>query len=119
VEQTNVQTAHRNSNSLGYLFRRDTIQCRFLFVDLQAVFGLVIFNVPIDIDHTFRLLEYTSDVSGDLDLAFVRRSINLGNDCLLDRRAWWNLGDFDVCTVFKGDLLKDGPYAFRNIVTLR
>ena len=119
MQQADIQAVDGDPHRLGYLFGGDAVYSCFFFVDLKAVFCLVVLDIPVDVDDAVGLFEDAANIPGDLDLSFIGGAVDLGNDGLKNGRAGRNLGYFDVRTVFLCDLLQGGPDAFCNVVTLQ
>jgi hypothetical protein len=57
MEETGGITGGCNLHLAGNIVFGDAVDGNLFLVDRQAVFRLIVFNVPVDIDNTFRLSE--------------------------------------------------------------
>src|SRR5262249_16950959 len=74
----------------------DAVERSLLAVDQDAVLRLIVFHMPVDIDHAFSLLEDLANLARDLNLAPLRRAINLGDHGFEHRRAGRYFGHLDA-----------------------
>ena len=88
-------------------------------VDRQAVFRLIVFNVPVDIDNTFRLFEQAANLAGQCNPPVHTRAIDFGNQRLKNRRAGRNFGYFDARAITIRHGLNPNADLFGDLVALQ
>ncbi len=80
--------------------RGDAVQRGLFLIDDQTLAGLIVLDVPIDIDDAVGLFEDVADLARDAVLALLRGPVDLGDQRLQHRRTGRHFGDLDagVCS---------------------
>jgi len=118
VQQAGGIACACQAQRLCHILVGDAVELGLLAVDQDAVLRLIVFHMPVDIDHAFSLLEDLANLARDLNLAPLRRAINLGDHGFKHRRAGRHFGDLDAGSGMlghAGHLLAD---ALGDLVTL-
>src|SRR5438128_2350530 len=100
----NCRTMSRSSTSLGWWARPTTaplkasrnvcvnaVELRLLLVHNKPVLGLLVLNHPVYIHHARRGFKFVANLARHLDLLGVVGAVDLGHQCLDDRRSGGNL----------------------------
>ncbi len=72
MQQANGITHARQAKHARYILVADAVESGYLAVETDAVLRLIVFYVPIDIDHASGFLEDVANLPGDIDLTVLR-----------------------------------------------
>ena len=96
----------------------DAVERRFLAVQTNGVLRLIVFHIPVHIDHAGGLLEDVANLPRDLDLAVLRGAVNFGNHSFEHRRAGRHFGDLDAGAEMPGHGNQLLAHALGDVVAL-
>ena len=96
VEQAGGIARARQAQRARHILVGDAVERGFLAVQTDGVLRLIVFHVPVDIDHAGGLLEDVANLPRDVDLAVLRGAVDLGDQGFEHRRAGRHFGDLDA-----------------------
>ncbi len=82
MREAHVHSFDRDAQSSGNLLGRNAVQGRFLFVHHEMIFDLRVFDIRVNVDHAFSLVEDIFNLPGNFNLALVVWAIDLCNQRL-------------------------------------
>ena len=85
--EAGVRPAQSHLNGLLKLGERNPRHGGLETVDVESHLGLIVFDVPVDIDNAPGFIEHVPDLPRQFDLAVVIRPVDFRNQGLKHRRA--------------------------------
>src|SRR5579864_2090396 len=119
MEQARVGTAEPRLQSARHVGGRDTVERCLIQIYFHVVLGLRVFDVPVHIHDTWRLLKDLLDLRRQFNLSFVVRSVHFGHQSL---QYWRTRRDFrylDARTEGRSNLVQFRPQSSCDLVALR
>ena len=90
----------------------------FVEIYLQIVLGLRVFDIPVNIHDSRRLLKDFLDLRSELGLALVVWPIYFRDEGFENRRPGRDLGHLEARTKGRGQFIQFGPQATRDLMAL-
>ncbi len=118
MEDARTHPCHGHAKTVRNLLGSDPVKRGLFLVHDKPDLGMVCFNIPVDVHHPRGLIEDVPDLAGDLDLAIIIRTVDLGHKGLKNRRSGRDLRYLDPGPVFGANLIDPRPRPLCNLMAL-
>ena len=118
MQEASGPPAHGDRQRVGDGVRSDSVEGGLLFVDHEALLGMGVLEIPVDVDHAGRAHEDVAHRSREALAGSGVRRVRLGDQRLEHRRARRHLRDGDARAIASGDRGHGRADALGDVVAL-